>query len=565
MSESTIDAIKLYSNIYYSQVKESFTDIYEAYQYADTISKEDLLEILPRYLNKSDTTKSKIIELWNDEVTEVEFINLLNTQTEGYEYLSFEYYILKHNLKFDSNHMIIFTNEFPFNNKVKKEALFIWGIINALRNHELIGPYIDLFNLQSTYETNFIESHRRKKFDMEFPYLNIVIEIDENHIAKKIKKNDALKTTLVAMNGNILLRMNFQKIDKRKLKNGDNFNISMLNSKYYKEFLNELYDAIIASLLNNDVSFRRNYIFHLFDKSLHIQASTIEKNMVLNNRNITSLAEKIKTYKQQKRKNELRKQIADLHNIQEINLKSLNDLKETIEFIKTDTNFIKLFELKQKYRSRIIGNKNIPVVEILDILNIRTEDHFFKDFMTFLYSNKIISIYYASIQSIYISWKELGIIINGYHNNVKLSTTLILYYFELEESYEDVISRIHSHTDKLKPSKDKYNTCVRYENKKVVKKYKKIIKKLKNDYSILEDDHSKNNKSLDKLSEKFISLNISYNKLYTGELNHQRSKVNIKFNNSRLITDKPIYNSDSSDSELDSNVSEYVCSESDTE
>mgnify|MGYP001009788556 CR=1 FL=1 len=88
--------------------------------------------------------------------------------------------------------------------------------------------------------------------------LNIAIEIDENHTGKKVIANDKLKDIISAMNGVILLRMNFQKIYKEEnatkgkgeILDGCNANKYMLNSEYYKSFIDNLY--IIGDLLNID-------------------------------------------------------------------------------------------------------------------------------------------------------------------------------------------------------------------------------------------------------------------------------------------------------------------------
>lgn len=554
--------VKLYSNEYFNDVKTTLNIIYEDFQENGTLFKEDLLEILPEYLNKPTTTKADFVARLGDEIYEEDFVKLLMMQTLGRDYPSFEYLISKYNLDIDNNYMIKFTKEFPFDRKIKKEALFIWGIINALNNHELLGPYINLYDLQASYETDAVTRKDKKKYDMEFTDLNIAIEIDENH-TEAVKENDELKNHIAAMNGRILLRMDFQEIYKDKgaskgkgeIKAGQNANKYMLNSTYYSEFLQSLYDALINSLLNNDAEFRKTYIMYLFVQSLNNQIDTISNDIKSNKKRLKLFKETMKNTKSTSKKDSYETKISYINNIQEKNTKSIADLTEILEFIKTDESFYKLFYIKDKYRPKYVGEKNIPFEEIISLLII-TQNESISELLDFLYDHRIVSKYYKDKTNILISWKDLSIIIMEFISNSQLSKTLILYYLELEESYESIINRMYTHTQHLIPTEEKYKICMDNEiaksgrpleaelakQLKATEKAETALEKLKNKFNIL--------------VSKFTSINLSYNKLINGQFNHRRSEVNIKFNKSRVITRGSGSNSDDG-TDSDNNDSDF--------
>lgn len=532
----------LFSNEYYDNTKNTLKNIYNEFQENEFMCKEELLEFLPRYLNKPGTTKASYIASLSDEVSEDDFVDLLKIQTLGMDYPSFDYLVLKYDLEFDNNHMIIFTDEFKFDNKIKKEALFIWGILNALSNHELLWPYISIYDLQASYETEDVHNSRKKRYDMEFSELQFVIEIDENHRGETTLANDEFKNVLASMNGRMLIRLNFQEIykdegvekGKGEILAGENANDYMYNSEYYKKFLELLYDSLINSLLNNNAEFRQKYIFHLFNESLKNQLIILKSSIRSNKKRISNIKKKISTADSKTIREEYNKKIVDMQLIQDKNRVSIDKIKFIIEFIKSDQSFLKLFGIKDKYKPKFIGDKNIPFTEILDVLHIVDEAAILR-LKHFMYTNHIISKYYRSNNDIYVSWKELSIIITEFDSDSELGKVLILYYFELEESYESIIARMLSHSKKIASNEEKYNECMRNENKKISIPLEKLISE--KDVKILElsEQLAQTKLKLENLSSDIKYLNISYNKALKGEFMHERSPINIRFNRDRLF------------------------------
>src|SRR6476620_6966566 len=198
---------------YISEYYIFFKKIYLHFKYNDYIEKIKILKDLPHYLNKPNTTKANIVKNWKEDVTRKDFEELIYTMTSGYDYPSFDYLIIKHDLKLDSNNMIIFTKEFPFNNKIKKEALFIWNILYNIKVHPLLCNFLDIIihDLQIKCESHLIKDKKKMKYDLAFPKLNIIVEIDENH-RSNVFKNDVIKNVIANMNGYALFRLNFQRI-----------------------------------------------------------------------------------------------------------------------------------------------------------------------------------------------------------------------------------------------------------------------------------------------------------------------------------------------------------------
>jgi len=338
--------------------KKFYKKIYENYKINNTVSKEELLSKLPKYLNKPNTTKAEMIKKWKTDVTKKEFENLINTQTVGADYPSFYYYMLKYDLKLDDNNMIIFTDEFPFDKKIKKEALFIWNILYNLKTHPLLGKFYEKIThgLQFKHETSFVDGKRKFEYDLVFTNLNISIEIDENHIAKKTLDNDKVKTIVSEMNGYVLHRLNFQKIyygngkGKGEIKDGRNANTYMLNSEYYKNFLEDLYNSVCYSLLRKEYDFRKNYIMYLLNLYMEQRIETIQID-------ITNIKSSNKSLLNKKNK-------------------ILSNYKKNLSLINDKSGkFIELFELKNnsyndKENTKSNDIKNIKLEKVISLLGI---------------------------------------------------------------------------------------------------------------------------------------------------------------------------------------------------
>lgn len=391
---------------------------------------------------------------------------------------------------------------------------------------------------------------------MEISGLQFILEIDENHRTKKVLANDAFKNVLSSMNGSVLIRMNFQRIykdinhpdGKGEIPAGENANEYMYNSEYYKEFLELLYESLTNALLHNSKEFRQNYIMDLFNRSLKNKVSKIKSSTSYNSKYISAFRKKLEQTDSKSKKVRYQKEINLIENIQNTNSKSLTELIDAIEFIKSDQNFLRLFEIKNTYRPKFVGDKNIPLGKVLELLDLLDRDSV-SELISFMYKINIISDYYQSNDKIYVSWKDLSEIIIKFEGNLELTNVLILYYLELEESYESIITRMLEHSKKLIPNEDKYRICMENEIKKISGPLNKIVNDLEQEKNKLRKANSK----LEKLSIDFRSIQLSYNKAIDGELGHERSPLNIEFNQNRL---KGVNWLDKYDSDSDSNEDE---------
>jgi len=501
--------------------KKFYTKIYEHFKINKTINKNELISKLPKYLTKPNTTKYNIVKKWKTYVTEKEFINLLMSQTTGADYPSFYYSILKYDLKLDNNNMIIFTKEFPFNNRIKKEALFTWNILYNLKHHSIIGNFIDFINcgLQFKCETHMIEDKRKLKYDIAFTNLNIIVEIDENHNSTTTINNDLKKSLISEMNGYVLLRLDFQKIycdkiGKREIKKGDNANEYILNSIYYKEFLEILYDNICCSLLGKNEDFNKKYILYLLELSINQRLVNLNNDVEYNlekieNNNILIKKTNNKSLKIKYQDNKIRYQ-----KILDNNHKAIIDTKNILNLIKDSSGkFIELFKIKdESYKNGgTLGTKNIKIDEIINLLNLDYGDI---DFINFIGYSGIYTRIYDNVKDILLSWKDVSTIIIKYKDSdAILSNALLSYYFELEESYEFIRKMIIQFNNILVPTQYKYKYCIANEVDKKKQEFISKHKAIKNTCNDLRTE-------LDILKSKYQSINESYIRLLSNERNH---------------------------------------------
>jgi hypothetical protein len=180
-----------------SEVIGFFKDVQTVFQQSKTkpktINKKDMEKIMPK--NLLMPPKLKLLTTYKDEITERQFVKLLRLQTDGSDYVNFDYIIDYYKLETDQNDMIIFTEKFKFDNRIKKEALFIWGILNTIKRDKILGKFQDYIikDLQTKFTINLLNGNSGYKFDLCFKSLNIAVEIDENHTSDNVKENDENK------------------------------------------------------------------------------------------------------------------------------------------------------------------------------------------------------------------------------------------------------------------------------------------------------------------------------------------------------------------------------------
>lgn len=438
----------------YQQIKKFFVDTHNTFMNNDFIKKEILLEDLPNYLNKKGTTKANFIAKLPNEVTEAMFIELLMMQTEGYEYPTFEYFILKYKLKFDDNHMIIFTDQFPFDKRIKKEALFIWGILNYIRNDPFLGQFKNLieFECQTKIGSNYVLA-KSKMYDLCFPKLRIVVEIDENHQdannnyrTTELKTNDTLKNAIIRQHGLNMARLNFQAIYefKREIPNGINVNKYINNSEIYAMFLKDLSEMLKGSLMKEHYMVRKE--FNKFE-----YRNTLDQQMEIIDSELAGLQLRDKSVITDKK--------IDIKMTYKGSLQLLINGLESSEFIT-------LFELKDKSK-KANGRNVINFTDIKRLMKDINDD--VEDFTLFLCYNNMMD-NEDNIESIRVSWKQLCKIIIHYGKKNSLRDLLIAYYLEVEDTYEKIIALMNKYTDQIIGDGMAFSLCFErindvYENK----------------------------------------------------------------------------------------------------
>ena len=511
---------------YYKFFKETYKQFNKVNKHNKNtyIDKSELLSKMPQYLKSTDA-KKRILNKWTNKVTEKDFIELLMKQTGGIDYANLDYLIIKYDLTVDKNYMIKFTDEFPFNNKIKKEALFIWGILNAIKNDKLLSKYISSKDLvlQNKYETNVIQDKYKFKYDALLMNMNIVVEIDENH-DKQTRIKDAIKNTIAEMNGNVLARLDFQKIycniiykngekfykGKGEIPNNKDANNYLLDSEYYGEFIQDLINKIYSSLFGSNKEFRDDYIMYLLKLS-------IEESINNTNKIIDKCKEKQLFYSQvisldnsvKKKYLELETKFKNLEGIKSKTLKYFNTILKLVN--KSSGKFIQLFNIKhESYNdSKDLNSKNIKLEKIIELLSIEKIYH--TKFIESLYRLHLDIDVYEDDNNILLSWKDLSnIIMNSLEVDSILRDALNMYYRELENSYEYILKRIKEFDNIIIGDEIKYDIITDIIESKIQEKNDNIISSLNNKITTLEKRIENKNKEYNLLDKKYKSLGKSY-------------------------------------------------------
>jgi len=246
-----------------SNISEAYEDIFTSFKSEKGVLKKiDILDIMSEHFTKkrykalqnnygkdSDGKISKFI-------TETEFVKFLKDHTtSGSDYANFDYFVKFHKLELDNNGMIMFKKEFPFDNKIKKEALFIWCILNAIKNDQHLKRFINKvmisIEFQAQLTSDLFPYKHNVRYDICFRDLGVAVEIDENHVSSYSKKNDKYKTELTRLSGCHLIRLNCR-------------DIGYLHDSYIlEECIDDIKKSLLSSLLKRDPAVREYYITYL--------------------------------------------------------------------------------------------------------------------------------------------------------------------------------------------------------------------------------------------------------------------------------------------------------------
>jgi hypothetical protein len=437
---------------------EFFESMYDEFQHAKTINKSKIIDKLPKHLKR--VAKETKLNKYGNEMTENDFVEFLKFQTRGDDYVNYEYLIKYYNLKMDDNDMIVFTEQFQFDNNIKKEALFVWGILNSIKNDEFLSKYQHIIkkDLQTKFTVNLLNNKMGVEFDLCFKDLNITVEIDEAHTDKKVIANDEIKSSMMKLNGFNLIRLDFQQIHKGTSIKG-NINDLMYNNQYYKQFLTNLKSMLLNALLQKYVIVRRDYIMKLYLATRNEKLSKISKAMNKNIQDIIKYKELCQNAESIEKYEELYKNLTTVNEDYIFNNELMEKYLKLYNDDKASSDFDKLFELKAQSQSSVDKN-TITFFNIAIVLDYKTYQH--DELKLYLRKIGIITDYTIDIKDILISWKELSIVITESEKSFDIKKLLIQYYIEIEESYEKIINMIKTHTDAIQGTEHDYKMCMQY-------------------------------------------------------------------------------------------------------
>lgn len=306
------------------------------------IKRSKFIKNLPKYLQKNNNKQSTMVDILPEEVTENELLDILLTMNNGYEYMTF-YYLDKKFGDFGKNSKSysagMQTEGFQkYNFKdIKKEAYFIFRILKKLSFHPFISKYLNdekmQFIFQGKIESSILPSINQFKFDLCFPELNIILEINEYHHevpnSEELQNdNDQLKSITAVLCGMSLSSLRLAKVfdmDKDEFEKASDVKLheALDKSTYLVEFLSEFEFKVLSALVK-DAKVRNDYLIFSFVE-------------ILEGKIVTLKARFIKTFRDTGVKSK-----ADLILIENI--------EKMILTVKKSKNFLKIFSLKEKMR-----------------------------------------------------------------------------------------------------------------------------------------------------------------------------------------------------------------------
>lgn len=485
-----------------------------------TTDKKALMSTLPECLTKGSMKKQ-----WTDlpkKITEKQFVeNILRHQINTEQSIVFDYLAEYYNLTIDNYGRLEFNEIFPFDNKIKKEAFFKYSIWQFIKKDDMLNQFKNYLKCTSQVKFNleYMSSAFNQRFDWCMLVQRLVFEIDENH--PNDSPMDKIKTDTMRLNGFNLIRLNFQNIHKGPILN--NINEEWLSSAYYVEFLKDVKDKIVCSLLKDNRDVREYYIMHLFENSLLEEINDITIYLI---NNIAEEKECIKCIKNSKNLDEYTNYYNEYQTIlkeTEFNKQSLTHYTNLLDGLYNDDNFLKLFDLKDK--CRIAKYKAVITFnEISEILYIKSKDGKY-EFKSFLRKMRVIKTLDILDEDILVSWEQLSIVVIKYKSSI-MSKLLTIYYIKIEKSYEHIIECINKHNNSIQGDIDAYNSCMDYSNKQ----FKKIeIKELK-DLRKKVDKLTLDNEAKDEKLKMYKTLETRYTSVQQEQnnsnniVNHQNRK-----------------------------------------
>lgn len=96
--------------------------------------------------NLKTEEKLNLLNTFGQQLTEIEYVQLLRYKMTINDYGNFDYLIKHFDLKLDNNKMIIFTEEFAYND-ISPQALYFWWMIKLIKENYMLSKMLKLNNI----------------------------------------------------------------------------------------------------------------------------------------------------------------------------------------------------------------------------------------------------------------------------------------------------------------------------------------------------------------------------------------------------------------------------------
>ena len=502
--------------------------------------------------------------------------------THGGDHISIDQLIKIYKLKINpETNMIIFNDKLRYKD-ILQEALYIWYMLRVIKIDPFVRNYYgDMSKLniirQETIEADILPTNSNFKFDLGFPNINILVEVNEYpHEQPEKIIQDNIKNSLAILCGYISITLKVKDVfnmDEKSYNKLSDIEIhdKLAESDHLKTFSKKFINQITAALLEfKDV--RDNYIMVLFKQMLKTRIITIVKRIENN------ISASLSIYNLINNSNYTNKDLYYYNNLDRL-IKSdnvlLRNTEDDLTIINSATDFIDMFNLKH----RCILSKNPKIITFSDIVKLlKIEQNNISEFKIFLCLNIVNINLKTKSSNIKITWEELSEVIYNYDSNSKLSKILRLYYRESGRSYEIIIQLIKSHTNALKTNRDILTTYTNYVNDKNLD----IINNLKIKTAVNVDEKNKialeTNKIIEKLKKNLYDAtkheNFSDLQIETIELNDDIvidmsslvkyvecdsvKEIMLKFKKNLVIVDESMNYDENTDNDSDAETASVI-------
>jgi len=400
--------------------------------------------------------------IWKKDntITLNEFIKYMystnNKNTKGIYHIYMDYVFALHNIEI--KHPLNFSNlSIQDINKVKPQRIeyfFAWWVNNQIQNHTFLNKMKHI--LQPKYQET-MGDYDKRYYDISFPKIKLVIEIQEDNASHKDNDNDKLKQDLAIYNNNQMFYIH-EKQYKDASENGKYGHINYLE-KIWKEISMYLIQGVLA--VGSTIE-TRQYVKYKFIEIVNMNKNRLQKELT----QVQTLANNhIKS-------NNIKGRLKYYNNLANSNHKFINDI----------------------YRWRCDKfNHTIPLDEVITLLQINEEAELENYIVTKLDYQRI-------DDKIHLTWNSLIKLMLDYEEIDKdVKFTIHEYLSNIEDIYEEIIMHVRTHYEKyanvndnnIKMAEEYLRTQIETKNQKDMKMLKDKNEELVNKNKVLSDQVKK--------------------------------------------------------------------------